>query len=136
MVTFTDDIAGFMGAGLRIKEKSIGETTVLLAVRKQGPDYLYYTHAFPANKSYSKRWIDSAIASLKVQSAQSQGDASYQKGGYVGVTLGGSFSFSRSGWPLVMTVQVWDKRPAGVSNKKELLVMKVGTGVLRHLFSS
>lgn len=117
-VTFSDGVAGgsssFMATALRIKQKTIGETIVLLAMRKrQGPGYLFYTQALPPNARHTKASIDVALAKLKEQSARENGDKSYQSGRKVCVTMGGSFPLSANGGPTVKAVQVWVDKAAG-----------------------
>lgn len=112
MVAFIDPVvsggsSSFMATALKMKHKTIGETIVLLAARRQGSGYLFYTQALPPNQRHTKKSIEDALARLRDQSARERGDKSYQSGREVCATLGGSFYFSGSGGPVVKTVQVW-----------------------------
>lgn len=129
-VTFTDGIAGgsssFMATALKIKHRTIGETIVLLAARRQGSGYLFYTQALPPNARHTKTSIEGGLARLREQSARESGDKSYQSGREVCVTMGGSFPLSGNGGPTVKTVQVWVDKAAGNISP----VQRVRTGLL------
>lgn len=98
MVAFIDPVvsggsSSFMATALKIKHKTIGETVVLLAARRQGSGFLFYTQALMPNARHTKTSIDGALARLREQSARENGDKSYQSGREVRVTMGGSFPF-------------------------------------------
>jgi len=129
-VTFSDDVAGgyssFMATALKIKHKTIGETIVLLAARRQGSGYLFFSHALPPNRRRTKTSIDSALAKLRERSARENSDKSYQSGREMCVTMGGSFPLSENGGPTVKAAQMWVNKAARNTNP----VQRVRNGLL------